>query len=388
MERKLAFAVSEPFTLGVELELQLINPVNGDLHGAAPLILSATRGTRLGEQIKPEVTQAMLEINSRVHARADTLREDLCYVRDELSEIAQLLGVKIAGGGTHPFQDWRQRTISHSPRFEYVAGLYGYLAQQFTVFGQHIHVGCPSGDAAVRLINQLHPYMPHFIALSAASPFVDGEDTSFACARLNSVSPFPMTGPMPVFDEWIEFESFFLQAKSQGVLGSVKDLYWDIRPKPEYGTLEIRVCDTPLTVEKACSLAAFAQTLSAWLTEHPQDLSAHSEAMYAVNRFRACRFGLFADYIRADGGGTKRLRDHTLALLDDLAPMAKWLGTELDIAALYWQVEHNMSDARWLRQAYARTRSLPASVHEQADLWMNTAIATSVPRIPELVGVQ
>jgi glutamate---cysteine ligase / carboxylate-amine ligase len=384
MERNLAFVQSEPFTLGVELELQLINPLNGDLHGAAPLLLSATHGTRLGEQIKPEVTQAMLEINSRVHARVNTLREDLLYVRDELTELAQLLGVKIAGGGTHAFQDWRQRTISHSPRFEYVAGLYGYLAQQFTVFGQHIHVGCPSGDAAVRLIGQLHPYMPHFIALSAASPFVEGEDTSFSCARLNSVSPFPMTGPMPVFSEWMEFEAFFLKAKAQGVLGSVKDLYWDIRPKPEFGTLEIRVCDTPLTVEKACSLAALAQTLSAWLTENPQDLNAHSEAMYAVNRFRACRFGLFADYIKADGSGMQRLRDHTLATLDQLAPMAKWLGTEQDIAALYWQVEHCMTDARWLRQSYARTRSMATMVHEQADLWMNTTTVKTA-RAMELV---
>jgi glutamate---cysteine ligase / carboxylate-amine ligase len=387
MERNLAFVQSEPFTLGVELELQLINPLNGDLHGAAPLLLSATHGTRLGEQIKPEVTQAMLEINSRVHARVDTLRQDLLYVRDELADIAQSLGVKIAGGGTHAFQDWRQRTISHSPRFEYVAGLYGYLAQQFTVFGQHIHVGCPSGDAAVRLINQLHPYMPHFIALSAASPFVEGEDTSFSCARLNSVSPFPMTGPMPVFNEWMEFEAFFLKAKSQGVLGSVKDLYWDIRPKPEFGTLEIRVCDTPLTVEKACSLAALAQTLSAWLTENPQDLSAHSEAMYAVNRFRSCRFGLFADYIKADGSGMQRLRDHTLATLDQLAPMAKWLGTEQDIAALYWQVEHSMSDARWLRQSYARTRSMATTVHEQADLWMNTTTVQTA-RVLEYASAQ
>jgi carboxylate-amine ligase len=249
--------------------------------------------------------------------------------------------------------------------------LYGYLAQQFTVFGQHIHVGCPSGDAAMRLIGQLHPYMPHFIALSAASPFVEGEDTSFACARLNNVSPFPMTGPMPAFSQWIDFESFYLRAKQQGVIGSVKDLYWDIRPKPEFGTLEIRVCDTPLTVEKACALAGFAQTLTAWLSENPQNLSAHNDAVYAVNRFRACRFGLFADYVCADGSPSVRLRDHLLGLFDDLAPMARWLGTELEIASLYWQVEHCMTDARWIRQSYARTHSLASTAREQAALWMN-----------------
>jgi carboxylate-amine ligase len=370
MDRHLPFAVSESFTMGVELELQLINPATGDLHGAAPLILSALSGTQLGKQVKPEITQAMIEVNSAIHARADTLHKDLAHVRDELSDTALSLGIQIAGGGTHGFQDWRHRTISHSPRFEYVAGLYGYLAQQFTVFGQHIHIGCPSGDAAVQLIGQLHAYMPHMIALSAASPFVEGEDTSFACARLNNVSPFPMTGPMPVFDQWNQFEAFYLRAKQQGVIGSVKDLYWDIRPKPEFGTLEIRVCDTPLTVGKAVSLAAFAQTLSAWLTENPQDLREYNDAMYAINRFRACRFGLFADYIAPDGSGATRLREHLLKLLDALAPMARWLDTEHHIAALHWQVDHCMSDARWLRQSYARTRCLPTTVREQAALWM------------------
>jgi carboxylate-amine ligase len=176
---------------------------------------------------------------------------------------------------------------------------------------------------------------------------------------------------MPAFSQWIDFESFYLRAKQQGVIGSVKDLYWDIRPKPEFGTLEIRVCDTPLTVEKACALAGFAQTLTAWLSENPQNLSAHNDAVYAVNRFRACRFGLFADYVCADGSPSVRLRDHLLGLFDDLAPMARWLGTELEIASLYWQVEHCMTDARWIRQSYARTHSLASTAREQAALWMN-----------------
>ena len=135
--------------------------------------------------------------------------------------------------------------------------LYGYLSKQFTIFGQHVHMGCPDADAALLMLHRMSRYIPHFIALSASSPFVQGQDTQFDSARLNSVFAFPMSGRAPFTLSWDEFGKFFAKTTRTGVVKSMKDFYWDIRPKPEYGTIEIRVFDTPLTVERAGALAGY-----------------------------------------------------------------------------------------------------------------------------------
>ena len=157
-----------------------------------------------------------------------------------------MLNLRVAGGGSHPFHDWADRRIFPTGRFRSILERYGYLAKQFTVFGQHIHVGCPGGDDAVYLIHMLTRYVPHFIALSAASPFYQGEDTQFQSSRLTSINAFPLAGHMPFVRDWAEFLEYYDKMRGFGIVASMKDFYWDIRPKPEYGTVEIRVCDTPL----------------------------------------------------------------------------------------------------------------------------------------------
>jgi carboxylate-amine ligase len=130
---------------------------------------------------------------------------------------------------------WSERRIFRKPRFKEVSALYGYLTKQFIIFGQHVHIGCPSADEALFLLHSLSRYVPHFIALSASSPFVQGADTLFHSARLNSVFAFPLSGRAPFTLSWERFESdFFAKMALTGVVKSMKDFYWDIRPKPEY----------------------------------------------------------------------------------------------------------------------------------------------------------
>jgi len=144
----------------------------------------------------------------------------------------------------------------------------------------------------VYLVHMLTRYMPHFIALSASSPFYQGEDTSFQSSRLTAVSAFPLSGHMPFVPDWSAFLEYFETMRGYGIVEGMKDFYWDIRPKPEFGTIEIRVCDTPLTVRRAAHLAGYAQALAAWLLEERS--RAPTLAVYQVNafnRFEACRFG-------------------------------------------------------------------------------------------------
>src|SRR6185503_1494387 len=175
----LEFSSSEPLSLGVELELMVLNTHDYNLVRGAPDLLARLEKVDLDGEVKPEITESMIEVNSSVNATYAELLAELVHVRDAIVVAAQRLNVAVAGGGSHPFHKWKERRIFPTERFQRVSSLYGYLAKQFTVFGQHIHVGVANGDDAVYLTHGLSRYIPHFIAMSASSPFSQGEDTSF-----------------------------------------------------------------------------------------------------------------------------------------------------------------------------------------------------------------
>ncbi|MEY2875542.1 MAG: hypothetical protein RLZZ373_2913, partial [Pseudomonadota bacterium] len=191
------FATSESLTIGVELELQLISTHDHDLIPQAQDLLRETARHTGAWDIKPEITRSMIEIGTSIQREHAPLVAELRDMRDQLVHAARRLNIEIAGGGTHAFQHWSEQQIYPGERFHYISDLYGYLAKQFTVFGQHVHVGCPNGDDALWLLHALSRYVPHFIALSASSPFVQGHDTGFDSARLNSVFAFPLSGRAP-----------------------------------------------------------------------------------------------------------------------------------------------------------------------------------------------
>ena len=358
---QIPFVSSTPNTLGIELELQLINASNFDLTGAAEELLAQVSNQSMADRIKPEITRAMIELNSSVHDHPAGLLVEMREMRDALCTAADAIGVRVAGGGAHPFMRWQDRSISDTPRFQYLAEMYGYLARQFTVFGQHIHVGVASGDDAIGLTRRLTPYVPHLIAMSASSPYCEGVDTLFSCCRLHSVSSFPLSGHIPVeIRDWYGFEAHAAQLRNFGLADSIKDLYWDIRPKPDFGTVEVRVCDTPLTVDKACQLAAFVQALAV----STQRLPAPGDGAwlaYRTNHHQACRFGLHGNYVSADGS-RMRLADHLRQTFERLMPVADELGTADMVAALRDDVQKNGNDARWMRSQYNRLRDLPGVV--------------------------
>src|SRR6185369_700314 len=166
------FAPSEPLTLGVELELQLVDTRDYNLAPQAGDLLRETARHEGRWDIKPEITRSMIEIGTSIQREHAVLLAELRDMRNQLVRAARRLNIQVAGGGTHAFQHWHEQTIYPGERFAYLSELYGYLAKQFTVFGQHVHVGCPNGDDALWLLHALSRYVPHFIALSASSPFV------------------------------------------------------------------------------------------------------------------------------------------------------------------------------------------------------------------------
>jgi len=357
------FKTSRPLTVGVELELQLVSLSDFDLTNASPDMLELLGRRRFPGNVVPEITESMIEVSTDVHARHSELLAQLREIRGALVAAGDTLNVGICGGGTHPFQEWTERKIFSKPRFKEVSALYGYLAKQFTIFGQHVHIGCASGDEAMFLLHSLSRYVPHFIALSASSPYVQRHDTLFNSARLNSVFAFPLSGRAPFMLRWSDFESdYFARMERTGVVRSMKDFYWDIRPKPEYGTIELRVCDTPLTVERAAALACYLQALCSYLLDRQEPPPDEGDYLvYNYNRFQACRFGLEGTLVHPKSYEALPLREDIVATARRIQRHAESCGATVAIEHVR-NAAMNDNDAAFLRSARADSGSAEGMV--------------------------
>jgi len=364
------FKPNPSLTVGVELELQLINLQDFNLAMEAEDYLRRLSEVPHPGEVKPEITRAMVELNSSIHISYKSLLAELRHLRDIVAEEARKTHIGICGGGTHPFQKWKYQRIFQTERFASISEQYGYLAKQFTVFGQHIHIGCPNGNDALYLCHAFVRYLPQFVALAAASPFSQGVDTAFDCSRLAVVNAFPLSGTPPWLQEWDEFEAYYERMIELGIIQSLKDFYWDIRPKPEFGTVELRICDTPLTVEKAAELAAYAQMLASWLLTERPPLSRDLYLSYLMNRFRAARYGLEGVVVDPIQHEHRPLAEDILLTCDLLKSHATALNSSDALFFIREAVHERKNGANWLRKNYASLQSLSDTVRAQTELWM------------------
>ena len=370
-----AFGKSSALSLGVELELQLVNTVDYDLTSSANDLLELLSRKPFPGTVTPEMTQSMIEIATGIQHEHAPLLAELRGMRDTLTAACDRLNIDIAGGGTHPFQRWSEQRVFAKPRFEQLSLLYGYLAKQFTVFGQHVHVGCASGDDALFLLHSLSRYVPHFIALSASSPYFQGVDTLFDSARLNSVFAFPLSGRAPFTLSWDDFANgYFMKMEATGVVESMKDFYWDIRPKPEYGTIELRVCDTPLTVERAAALACYLQAICRRLLERAEPAPQEDDYLvYTFNRFQACRFGLDGTMVDPRTRESRSIREDILATLRVVEPHGAALQGLAGLEEIERCAARDGNHATHLRRVFAETRNVQSMVQESTRALRSTA---------------
>ncbi|PRC92786.1 YbdK family carboxylate-amine ligase [Solimicrobium silvestre] len=364
------FSESRSLTMGIELELQLVNLHDYDLVGSAEDLLRDVARQKLDMDVKPEMTLSMIEMATGICENYTDALHQLTDIRDVLVASADRLNIGICGGGTHSFQHWGDRKIFDKPRFQYLSELYGYLAKQFTIFGQHVHIGCPGPDVALYLLHGLSRFIPHFIAMSASSPFVQSDDTGFQSARLNSVFAFPLSGRAPFVETWAEFEVYFEKMTATGVVKGMKDFYWDIRPKPEYGTIEVRVMDTPLTVLRAAQIAAYIQSVARYLMiERPFRLAEDDYLVYTFNRFQACRFGYAGTYVDPCTHEHRTIAEDILETFKHIEQHAIELRADEACRALMADVVAGQNDAAVLRAAWQTTHSLPEVVQAQCERW-------------------
>jgi carboxylate-amine ligase len=347
------FRASRPFTLGVELELMLLDRESGLLASASPALLGRLEGRAPADRVKSEITQSMIEVASGVHVSPASLEQELRELCGIAQDAASALGLALSGGGAHPFRDWPQREIYPDERFDRMYETYGYLAKLFTVFGQHIHVGVASADDAVYLTHAFNACVPQLIALAASSPFQRGVDTGFHSSRAQVVSMFPLSGHLPEVARWDDFRAYFERMQRTGLVRTMKDFYWDVRPKPEFGTVEIRVCDTPLTIAGAADLAALCQAVArARIAERPAIATGRMYETYSSNRFLAARSAGDATVVEADGRRVALAESIEALVGQCLAHGAPGDAAER-LGRLRARAHARGTDAAWIRNAHA-----------------------------------
>ncbi len=348
------FAESKALTFGMELELQIVNVDTGMLSPSSLDIWreAAQRGD--SERFSMEATQATIELNTSIHSNADTMLEETLELVSALRAIASRSGLDLRGGGTQVNQFWNERVLSPTDRAHELSVKFGFLPKRFSTYGMHVHIGVPSGDAAIALANALQALCPLFIAMSAASPLLQMTDTGFCAARPLEPLVYPHGGPMPRLGSWSEFESVAADIFSTGLADSLKDIYWDVRPKPEFGTVEVRVFDTPLSVYKAVALAAFTRACASLVMDGtlslPSDTSPYSTDR--VSRFVACRDGmdaqLFNPFERRWISAREWLRDLLFAV--DKAPLSESDARHIRSLEPIWLARQ---DCELMREAWA-----------------------------------
>jgi carboxylate-amine ligase len=329
------FVASAGPSLGVEVELALVDAESGELTCVAPELLARV-GAGYPEtehpKIKKELYQCTVEVITGVCATVAEARADLAESMREVEQAAADSGAAVIGAGLHPFTPWHQLSLSEGERYQRLVDTIGWPARRLTTHGVHVHVGVRSGDKAIATVNSLTEYLPVFLALSAASPYWNGRDTGLASTRTKIFESMPTTGLPPHLRDWAEFNVFLDTLIEAGAIETVREVWWDIRPHPGYGTVELRMCDSMPTLWEISALAALAQSL---VTEFDRMIDAGvtpdvpREWVRRENKWRAARWGVEADLVIDESGHTQPLREIVDGLVDRLLPIAK----DLDCAA-------------------------------------------------------
>ncbi|MGM9452881.1 YbdK family carboxylate-amine ligase [Legionella bozemanae] len=368
--RNLRFKKSSVGSIGVELELQLIDPKSYSLISKAKELIRNIKTGPNQVRIKPEITQSMIEINTSIHQSPQTMSQELFELKAYLLEQASSLGIAMCGGGSHPFQSWAMQKIFPTLRYKSISRRYRFLSQMATEFGQHIHIGCGNSENALYLTHALSRYVPQLIALSASSPFYQSVNTNFCSSRSIMFNAFPLSGVIPYLINWNEFSDYFYKMRRLGIITSMKDFYWDIRPKPEFGTVEIRVFDTPLTIKKVILITAYIQALAIYLLEErPTQVNNDLYYLYNQNRFEASRYGFDGTFINPYTMKHSLIVDDIFDTAEKIKKYTSQLGNSDYVAQLLDNVANKINDSFVLLQILKKVGSLPKVVKEQCRIW-------------------
>jgi YbdK family carboxylate-amine ligase len=354
----IVFKGSEAPTVGVEVEVQVVDEAGALASDTAATKILASLDDAPG--FKHELLECTIEVITDVCPTVGHVRNDLGDKLERLIEVSEGLGYRVLCSGTHPFSSWADQTVSPDPRYHRLIEDCQWTARRLLIFGVHTHVGLGSGEEAIAVGNSLGTYIPHFLALSSSSPFWQGRDSGLASIRSKIFESLPTAGLPYHMDNWGQFQRFMRTLVGAGTIRTIREVWWDIRPHPGFGTIELRICDGIPTMDETCAIVALSQSLVVWLAERYNaglEVPTHRAWTIRENKWRAARYGLDAEIIRDEEGNLVSLRRSLADLVDRLEPTAEKLGCIDDLRQISEICERGTSATRQ-REVYQTTRDL------------------------------
>src|SRR5499427_9475983 len=352
------------FTIGVEEEFQIIDPETLELRSHVVQLLSAAASRGLGDQVKNEMHQSIVETGTKICENVGELRIEMHRTRGELIAAAERAGLQVAAAGTHPFSSWIDQVISPGERYQNIVEELQQLARSLLIFGMHIHVAMPDKQTTIDMMNMVRYFLPHLLALSTSSPFWMGRNTGLKSFRTTVFRRFPRTGVPEQFESWSAYENFINLLVKLNCIDNGKKIWWDVRPHPTFGTLEFRMFDVSTKVEEAVAIAALAQAIIVKLHRLytlNQSWRLYRRALIEENKWRAARYGIdgkLIDFGKEAEVPMRQLIPELLELVDDVVDD---LGSRSAVEYVHTILREGTSADRQLR-VYRETGDLKAVV--------------------------
>jgi len=367
------------FTIGIEEEYQTIDPVTRDLRSHIGTGMIEQGRMQLHECVKPEMHQSVVEVGSGICRTIQEAREELRNLRGTIIHLARHHGLHVGAAGTHPFADWRKQGIYPDERYQTIVEDMKTVARANLIFGLHVHIGVEDRETAIHLMNAARYFVPHLLALSTNSPFWLGMDMGLKSYRCKVFDKFPRTNIPDYFPSWGEYQSFVDLLVRTNCIDNAKKIWWDIRPHPNFPTLEFRCCDIPMRLDETIAIAALIQATVAKLYklyEANQGFRLYRRALIMENKWRAARYGLdgkLIDFGRKIEVPMRDLVEEYLEFVDDVVDE---LGSRKEVDSIRQIVQNGSGADRQLR-VFKETGDLvrvvdyiieetESSVHEQS----------------------
>jgi len=342
------FKGTSSHTLGVEIELQIVDRDTLALSNSVQAILDRVPPA-WKDKVKPELMQSYCEFNTDICNTVKEVQRDLSEKLVWGRSIADVLGLKLVWGGTHAFSPWHEQQYSPGERYRWLTEVMQYISRRMVAFGLHVHVGVDSGDKAIQLCDRLLRHLPTLLALSANSPMWGASNTGLASYRTKLMEALPTAGLPPQMRNWSEYVWLVDHLIASGFLKSIREIWWDIRPHSEFGTVEVRVMDMPLNMRHTLALVALTQSLVAGISADI-DKGAYLYDCHPMianqNKWHAARYGLDATLVDPTTMKAVTASDAARKLLELCRPFAQDLGCAEEIEGINDILDHGTGASR------------------------------------------
>jgi carboxylate-amine ligase len=344
LEDSIEFQISKPFSLGVEIELQILDRSDLNLVPRAPEILAMVP-QELRERIKPEFIRSMIEVNTEICSNMDQVKENLTFLIQQAEKIAAANNCLLFATSLHPFAKCNDQVLSSHPRYSRIMNDLQLVGRRFITQGLHVHIGMDDREDAIRVCDNIRLFMPILLSLTCSSPYYEGIDTGLHSYRAKLFEALPLAGMPDELGSWDEYIEMVTLLTNTGIITEVRDLWWDVRPHPDFGTIEIRICDLPSSFSEILAIVALIQGLVINLTESDKHLNPNMQVLKS-NKWQAARYGLEGRFVYPLIQKKISMREAAGEIFAKVAPDMVKLGTNHYLSVLQQTINSGTSSTQ------------------------------------------